>query len=301
VPGNLRLTRFVLDEVRALNRLEPLAMTAGFMRGHKVIVDLAWQTRSQLNDCYGGQNGQNESISGNLSTQMYYQTIPGADAKFLSDQCGQTTSVLQHRNLSGKLFSPVKGQLGEQNNIQTAKNLSEYEASNLGKKKKILFVDGAIIKADQARYYEDPVVDRRARRPHVTTVDVLIDEAPYITGIHARVGDTVFATLCTPPPDRWKRDRDEAEELPTGCRVRRSKAKDKETGAWMYFGQIWYPHGVKPVLDKKFITEEEREMEIDEMLGLQDKNEPQDVGDVFVPYTTDPAVAFELALGIGAE
>jgi hypothetical protein len=107
--------------------------------------------------------------------------------------------------------------------------------------------------------------------------------------------------LCSPPPDRWKRDREEAEELPTGCRVRRTKVKDKETGAWMYFGQIWYPNGIKPVLDKKFLTEEAREMEVDEMLGLQDKNEPQDLGDVFVPYTTDPAVAFELALGIGVE
>jgi type IV secretory pathway TraG/TraD family ATPase VirD4 len=301
VPGNLRLTRFILDEVRALNRLEPLAMTAGFMRGHKVIVDLAWQTRSQLNECYGGQNGQNESISGNLGTQMYYQTIPGADAEFLSNKCGQTTFVLQHRNLSGKVFAPVKGQLGEQNNVQTAKNLTEYEASNLGKTKKILFVDGAIIKADQCRYYEYPELDRRARRPHVTTPDVLIGEAPYITGVRTRVGDEVFATLCTPPPDRWQSDRDEAEELPTGCRVRRSRSINKETGAWMYSGQIWYPNGIKPVLDKQFLTEEEREREIDEMLGLQGKNEPQETGDVFIPYTQDPAAAFELALGIGAE
>jgi hypothetical protein len=289
----------VLDEVRALNRLEPLAMTAGFMRGHKVIVDCAWQTRSQLNECYGGQGGQNESISGNLGTHMYYQTMPGEDAKYLSDKCGQTTSVLQHRNLSGKLFAPIKGQLGEQNNVQTAKNLTEYEASNLGKKKKILFVDGAIIKADQARYYEDPVLDRRARRPHVTEIDNLIAEAPFITGIRGRVGSSVWAKLCTPPPDRWKRDRDEAEELPTGCRVRRTQSPNKETGAMMYFGQVWLPNGVRPVLDGKFLTEEDRESEIDEMLGLQDKNEPE-AGDVFVPYTPDPAEAFELALGLGA-
>ena len=55
------------------------------------------------------------------------------------------------------------------------------------------------------------------------------------------------------------------------------------------------------MLDRKFLTEEEREREIDEMLGLQGKNEPQDVGDVFVPYTKDPAAVFELYLGIGAE
>jgi hypothetical protein len=69
----------------------------------------------------------------------------------------------------------------------------------------------------------------------------------------------------------------------------------------MYSGQIWYPDGIKPVLDKQFLTEEEREREIDQMLGLQGKNEPQETGDVFIPYTKDPAAAFELALGIGAE
>lgn len=301
VPGNLRLTRFVLDECRALNRLEPLAMTAGFMRGHKVIVDLAWQTRSQLAECYGGPNGQNESISGNLGTHMYYQTIPGPDAEFLSKKCGQTTMLLQHRNLSGQRTSPFKGHLGEQNNVQTAPNLSEYEASNLGKDKKILFVDGAIIKANQCRYYEYPVLDRRARLPHITDVDRLIDEPPFMAGIRAHVSGEVWATLQKTPPDRWKRDRDDAENLPSGCRVRRTKAKIKETGAWMYFGQVWYPNGVKPVLDKKYATEEERETEIDEVLGLQDQNDPPDMGEVFVPYTADPAAAFKLALGLDVD
>jgi type IV secretory pathway TraG/TraD family ATPase VirD4 len=302
VPGNLRLTRFVLDEVRALNRLEPLAMTAGFMRGHKVIVDLAWQTRSQLVECYGGQKGDSESISGNLGTHVYYQTIPGADAKYLSEQCGQTTFVTQSRNLSGKVMALFKNQLGEHNNPQTARNLSEYEACNLGSKKKIIFKDGAIIKADQARYYDYPKLDRHARRKPPVLVDRLIHGAPFIDGIERRVSAEVWVTLHTPPPDRWKDDRDDAKVLPSGCRVRRSQARDKKTGAMKYGAQVWLPNGTKPFLDESYDSESTREMKIAEALGLQTVNDPQPAPAelVFLPFVEaeDPAKTFALALGV---
>jgi type IV secretory pathway TraG/TraD family ATPase VirD4 len=305
VPGNLRLTRFVLDEVRALNRLEPLAMTAGFMRGHKVIVDLAWQTRSQLIECYGGQKGDTESVAGNLGTHMWYQTIPGADAKYLSEQCGQTTFVTQSRNLSGKVMALFKNQLGEHNAPQTGRNLTEYEACNLGKKKKILFVDGAIIKAYQARYYDYAKLDRHARRKPPEKVDRLIHGAPFLAGIERRVSKKTWDTLHTPPPDRWKDDRDEAKLLPSGCRVRRSQAKNTKTGAMTYAAQVWLPNGVKPFLDESFDSESTREMHIAETLAAQTMNEPQPAPAdlVFLPFVEedDPAKTFALAFGIDPE
>jgi hypothetical protein len=232
---------------------------------------------------------------------MYYQTVPGPDSKFLEEKCGKTTFVLQHRNLSGKTFSPVKGQLGEQNNVQTAPNLTEYEANNLGKKKKILFVDGAIIKAEQCRYYEYPELDRRACFPHVTAVDHLIDEAPYLAGIRSHVSAEVWATLQTEPPDRWKADRDDAELLPTGCRVRRTQERNKQTGALEYTGQVWLPGGIKPIMDNTFDTEETREKEIDAVLKRQEAADPEDLKPVFVPYTEDPAEAFKAAFGLDSE
>jgi type IV secretory pathway TraG/TraD family ATPase VirD4 len=296
LPGNLRMTRFVLDEVRALNRLEPLAMTSGFMRGHKVIVDTAWQSRAQLLECYG----ENETLSGNLGTHMYYQTIPGVDAKYLSEQCGQTSYVLQHRNKSGKRLAPIMGQLAEQNQVQTRKNLTEYEACNLGKDRKILFVDGAIIRANQCRYYRYPEVDRRARLARVERPDVSITCAPFIAGIRGHRGDAKLAKLTSPSPDRWAADRDKADEIDGGFRVRRWQAKHDETGDWRFYAQLWLPDAVAPVIDhtNPFANRAEREAKIMEVVTAYEDKAPDDREVVVVPHNEDPADSVRAAFDI---
>ena len=293
LPANLRMTRFVLDEVRALNKLEPLAVSAGYMRGHKVVVDTAWQTRSQLLECYG----QNETVTGNLATQMFYQTQPGPDAEWLSKKCGQTSFVLQHRNLSGKRMAPIKGQIGEQNQVQTRQNLTEYEANNLGSEQKIIFADGAIIRAHQCRYYKSKALDRRARIPQVSAADATIETAPFLAGIRKSIGPERLATLTSPAPDRWADARKAAEVLPNECRVRRWQGAHKETGAQLFYAQLWLPNAIRPVLDTVVPTIDEREKAIQAMLDLHSENEPKaPAPPVFVPHNPDPAVSFLAAL-----
>jgi hypothetical protein len=231
---------------------------------------------------------------------MYFQTIPGVDAKYLSEKCGKTSRVIQHRNKSGKRLAPMMGHLAEQNQIQTVDNLTEYDACNLGKDRKILFVDGAIIKANQCRYYRYPELDRRARLARVERPDVSIRCAPFIAGIRSHRGDEKLAKMLEPPPDRWAADRDKADEIDGGFRVRRWQAKNDDTGDWRFFAHVWLPGAVAPVIDhtKPFATRAERETKILEVIKAYEDKVPEDREVVVVPHNDDPADSIRTAFDI---
>jgi type IV secretory pathway TraG/TraD family ATPase VirD4 len=294
LPGNIRQTRFILDEIRVLNKLEPLAISSGTMRSHKVQLDAVWQARNQIEECYG----KTETVTGNLGGHAYYRTQPGGDAEWLSKKCGQSSAVLQHRNLSGKRITPIKGHIAEQNNVQTRYNLTEYEANELPADEKIVFADGLIMRVKQARYYENEVMRRRSLIAPVIASDVGVTRPFYIANLAERLGEPKVAVLMSPPPDRWSDDREAAEELPNGCRVRRSQGADKQTGARLFFAQLWLPAARKPILDATFSNDDEREKAIQDMLTTYEDSEPKKPEPpVFLPHNPDPSVSFLAALG----
>jgi type IV secretion system protein VirD4 len=298
LPGNIRQTRFILDEIRVLNKLEPLAISSGTMRSHKVQLDAVWQARNQIEECYG----KTETVTGNLGGHAYYRTQPGGDAKWLSEKCGQSSAVLQHRNLSGQRLSPIKGHVGEQNNIQTRLNLTESEANALPEDEKIVFADGLIIRVKQARYYESDVMRRRSLIPAVAKSDVGVTEPLYIANLAREVGPDAVATLLSPSPDRWADDRKAAELLPNGYRVRRWDSRHKETGARMFFAQLWLPNGKKPVLDDVFDTDADREGAITKLIVAYEANEPKKPEPpIVIEHIPDRNASFQTALELRGE
>lgn len=293
LPGNIRLTRFILDETRVLNKLEPLAVSSGMMRSHKVQLDTIWQARNQIEECYG----KTQTVTGNLGAHVFYRTQPGGDAEWLSKRCGQTSTVLQHRNLSGKRMA-LKGHLSEHNQVQTRYILTESEANNLPIDEKIVFAEGLIMRVKQVRYHDNPIMNKRSVLPGTISSDVSVARPFYLANLAKELGEFTVSTLMSPPPDRWEEDRSKAEELPNGCRVRRSEGRHRETGARLFFAQVWLPSATKPILDDQYPSSEQREKMIQMTFDAFEENEPHAPLDpVFVEHHDDPADSFLAAIG----
>ena len=293
LPGNIRLTRFILDEIRVLNKLEPLAISSGMMRSHKVQLDTVWQARNQIEECYG----KTETVTGNLGAHVYYRTKPGGDAEWLSKRCGQTSTVLQHRNLSGKRMA-LKGHLAEQNQVQTRYILTESEANNLPLDEKIVFAEGLIMRVKQVRYHENPIMQKRSVIPGAMVSDITVTRPFYLANLAEERGQSTVLRLTAPPPDRWAEDRSKAEVLPNACRVRRYEAQHDETGARIFFAQLWLPSANKPVLADQYPSHEQREKMIQATLDAFAENEPPAPSEpIFVEHNDNPIVSFELAVG----
>jgi type IV secretion system protein VirD4 len=259
LPSNLRLTKFVLDEVRALNKLEPLATSSGYMRGHKVQLDTAWQGRNQIEECYG----KSETITGNLGAHMYYRTQPGGDSEWLSARCGKTSFVVTERNISGKRITiGPRDHLAEANRVQTRENLTEFEARNLPPDEKILFARGLQMRVKQVRYYENEMLRRRSKMAAVDASAVTVKRPFFLEHLENAIGKDRLATLMSAPPDRWAQERESAEPLKNGCRVRRWDTVRKDDGARIHFAQLWLPNALTPILNAEFPTLAEREMAI---------------------------------------
>ena len=75
VRGNLRSTIFLLDDFAALGRLQEVAASAGYLRGHGIALWTIWQATAQLAALYG----ENETLSETLGVHIFAapgRTIP---------------------------------------------------------------------------------------------------------------------------------------------------------------------------------------------------------------------------------
>jgi hypothetical protein len=298
LPSNLRLTKFVLDEVRALNKLEPLAMSSGYMRGHKVQIDTAWQGRNQIEECYG----KSETITGNLGAHMYYRTQPGGDSEWLSARCGKTSFVVTERNISGKRMTiGPRDHLAEANRIQTRENLTEFEARNLSADEKIVFARGLQMRVKQVRYYENEILRRRSMMPSVDASAVTVQQPFFLEHLERMVGKDRLATLMSAPPDRWAQARELAELLQNGCRVHRWDTIREDDGVRIHFIQLWLPNALTPILNDAFPTLAEREKAITLTISTFEQNQPANEKPEAVEHHADPCDSFRAATAARAK
>jgi hypothetical protein len=284
LPGNPVLTKLVMDEIKTLNRLEPLAESSGNMRGHKVMVDAIWQKRSQIEECYG----KTESLTDNLGLQKYYAMPPGEEALWLSQRCGSTTKTIKHRNASGQRFKPgPMGNLAE--NVQTEKvdNLTEYQARNIPADESIVFARGAQMRVKQVRYYENDELQRRSQIPPVEVSDVIVHRPFFLQHLEEQIGVEKFALLTSPAPDPWKEKRDAAKLLKSGVRVFVSESTDAKTAAKSYYLAVWLPGADHPVLASTCASAAERSKQIKACIKfhLGSRPSPKPPKEVQVPHT----------------
>jgi type IV secretory pathway TraG/TraD family ATPase VirD4 len=245
------LTKLTMDEIKTLNRLEPLAEASGNMRGHKVMVDAFWQELGQIEECYG----KTQSLTNNLGVQRYYRMPPGSDAEWLSKECGETTTTIRHRNVSGHRYSVVPmGQLAENTQTLTVRNLTEYEARNIPDDEAIVFARGAQMRVKQVRYYENPELLRRSQIPPVEVSDVMVARPFFEQNLERAIGPKKYAKLSETPPNPWQEKLDAATVDDSGFRVFQAETQDKKTGAKSYFAAVWLPAAEHPVKTESFAT-----------------------------------------------
>ena len=310
VPKNPRTTELVMDEIKTLNRLEPLAESSGNMRGHKVRLTAVWQKRSQIFEAYGDK----QSLTDNLAVQKYYKTPPGDDAEWLSKRCGQTTRTIRHRNKSGQRFSvgPM-GHLAENIQTVTVDNLTEYEARNLPDDEAIVFVGGAQIRVKQVRYYENPELKRRSLLPPVTVSDVTVtrpffdqylEEGDEIVPGRVRdycgIGPQKMAQLKKPAPDRWA-ERLKKARTEKGFRIFESESTDEMTNAKTYFAAIWLPGAKHPVKAGDHATAAFRKSAIERLIKDFSQADDPDAKFVQVPFVAGKSPKDVFAAAVAAK
>lgn len=295
LPANLRTTMLFMDEIKTLNRLEPLAESSGNMRGYKVQVYAIWQERGQIEECYG----KTESLTGNLGLQKYYAMPPGDDSAWLSKKCGQTTKTIKHRNASGYRFSGPMGNLAENVQTVTVDNLSEYQARNIPADESIVFARGLQIRAKQVRYYENDELDRRSKMPPVELSDTMVRRPFFECNLESQIGPERYATLTSSAPDRWKEKREAAKvDEKSGCRIHQWETTDKKTHARRFFAVLWLPSADDPVFLESFPTAAERKTGIEKCIKVH--TGADDADKVQVPHTEgQPAKAvFKAAIKV---
>ncbi len=152
----------MLDEFRALGRLDFFETSLAFMAGYGIKSFLIAQSLNQIEQAYG----QNNSILDNCHVRVCFATNDERTAKRVSDTLGTTTEQRAMKNYAGNRLSPWLGHLMVSRQETSRPLLTPGEIMQLPPADELVLTSGiAPIRAKKARYFEDRELRARILHP----------------------------------------------------------------------------------------------------------------------------------------
>ena len=160
--GNRHRVLLMLDEFPALGRLDFFESALAFMAGYGLKAFLIAQSLNQIEKAYG----QNNAILDNCHVRVSFATNDERTAKRISDALGTATELRAMKNYAGHRLSPWLGHLMVSRTETARPLLTPGEVMTLPANDEIVMVSGLPpIRAAKARYYADPLLQRRILAP----------------------------------------------------------------------------------------------------------------------------------------
>ncbi|MFG1374253.1 conjugal transfer protein TraG [Xanthobacter oligotrophicus] len=152
----------MLDEFPALGRLDFFESALAFMAGYGLKSFLIAQSLNQIEKAYGPNN----SILDNCHVRVSFATNDERTAKRVSDALGTATEMRAMKNYAGHRLSPWLGHLMVSRSETARPLLTPGEVMQLPPSDEMVMVAGIPpIRANKARYYEDPRFQERILPP----------------------------------------------------------------------------------------------------------------------------------------
>jgi type IV secretory pathway TraG/TraD family ATPase VirD4 len=244
--GNLREFLILLEECASLQRMNQIQKAAAILRGLGGKLVCVWQNRNQLEATYG----KLETISANQGLHLYYTPETKEESERLSEMLGETSIVVQHRNVSGdRMTIAPRNQLAEQNAIETARHYSPSEVRALPNDELFFFAKGLQGRVKQYWYDKNPELQRRSKLPPPKECPVTATRPYCMINLERELGPERYKIAISPAPDPFKKNREAAIVLPNGCRVHRWDRTFADTGKKLFYAQVWLPDCSKPILN----------------------------------------------------
>ncbi|MBS0483173.1 MAG: conjugal transfer protein TraG [Proteobacteria bacterium] len=152
----------MLDEFPALGRLDFFESALAFMAGYGLKAFLIAQSLNQIERAYGANN----SILDNCHVRVAFATNDERTAKRVSESLGTATEQRSMKNYAGHRLSPWLGHLMISRSETSRPLLTQGEILQLPETDEIVMLSGAPpVRAKKARYYADPRLQARIRKP----------------------------------------------------------------------------------------------------------------------------------------
>ena len=152
----------MLDEFRALGRLEFFEQALAFMAGYRIKAFLIVQSLNQIEAAYGANN----AILDNCHVRVAFSTNDERTARRISDSLGTATELRAMKNYAGHRLSPWLGHLMVSRQETARQLLTPGEVMQLPPDEEVIQVSGAApIRALKVRYYLDPRLAGRVGPP----------------------------------------------------------------------------------------------------------------------------------------
>lgn len=159
--GRRRLL-WMLDEFRALGRLEFFEQALAFMAGYRMKAFLIVQSLNQIEAAYGANN----AILDNCHVRVAFSTNDERTARRISDSLGTATELRAMKNYAGHRLSPWLGHLMVSRQETARPLLTPGEVMQLPPDEEVIQISGAApIRALKVRYYLDPCLAGRVGSP----------------------------------------------------------------------------------------------------------------------------------------
>jgi type IV secretion system protein VirD4 len=152
----------MLDEFPALGRLDFFESALAFMAGYGLKSFLIAQSLNQIEKAYGPNN----AILDNCHVRVSFATNDERTAKRVSDALGTATEMRAMKNYAGHRLSPWLGHLMVSRQETARPLLTPGEVMQLPSDDELVLVSGVPpIRANKARYFEDPRLTERVLAP----------------------------------------------------------------------------------------------------------------------------------------
>lgn len=159
--GRRRLL-WMLDEFRALGRLDFFEQALAFMAGYRMKAFLIVQSLNQIEAAYGANN----AILDNCHVRVAFSTNDERTARRISDSLGTATELRAMKNYAGHRLSPWLGHLMVSRQETARPLLTPGEVMQLPPDEEVIQISGAApIRALKVRYYLDPCLASRVGSP----------------------------------------------------------------------------------------------------------------------------------------
>jgi len=164
----------MLDEFRALGRLEFFEQALAFMAGYRIKAFLIVQSLNQIEAAYGANN----AILDNCHVRVAFSTNDERTARRISDSLGTATELRAMKNYAGHRLSPWLGHLMVSRQETARPLLTPGEVMQLPPDEEVVQVSGAPpIRARKVRYYLDQRLAERVETPPATRTRLAVADA----------------------------------------------------------------------------------------------------------------------------
>jgi ParB-like chromosome segregation protein Spo0J len=152
----------MLDEFRALGRLEFFEQALAFMAGYRIKAFLIVQSLNQIEAAYGANN----AILDNCHVRVAFSTNDERTARRISDSLGTATELRAMKNYAGHRLAPWLGHLMVSRQETARPLLTPGEVMQLPPDEEVVQVSGVPpIRARKVRYYLDRRLAERVESP----------------------------------------------------------------------------------------------------------------------------------------